>query len=55
MIVIGTRPELIKMAILYKLLSQSSSFRPMLCLTGQHDSLIEVVMTSLDESDGKCS
>ncbi len=40
LIIIGTRPEAIKMAILYKLLLQNKSFDTHLCTTGQHTELL---------------
>jgi len=41
LIIIGTRPEAIKMAILYKLLMDNDGFSVCLCLTGQHKELAD--------------
>lgn len=46
--VIGTRPEGIKMAILYKLLKAHSSFDVKLCNTGQHQELLDSVFTDFE-------
>jgi UDP-N-acetylglucosamine 2-epimerase (non-hydrolysing) len=42
--VIGTRPEAIKMAIFHKLLLENEKFEPILCLTGQHTTLVGDVL-----------
>ena len=41
--VIGTRPEAIKLAILYKLMTNNDFFNCILCHTGQHTSLVDSV------------
>ncbi|WP_417319458.1 non-hydrolyzing UDP-N-acetylglucosamine 2-epimerase [Emcibacter sp.] len=44
----GTRPELIKLAPVYRDLCTRPSFRPYLCLTGQHDSLVRDLPRALN-------
>lgn len=48
LIIIGTRPEAIKMAILYKLLRSNTHFQTCLCLTGQHKDLIRSVLEEFE-------
>lgn len=47
LLIAGTRPEAIKLAILYKILKQSKSFNTYLYFTGQHDELGWPVLSSL--------
>jgi len=42
--IIGTRPEAIKMAMFHKLLLENEKFEPILCLTGQHTTLVSDVL-----------
>ncbi len=44
LIIIGTRPEAIKIATLHNLLLQSDKFKPVLCVSGQHDILIDTAL-----------
>ena len=41
MLCAGSRPELIKLVPLYRLLHQNRIIRPVLCLTGQHQDLLQ--------------
>lgn len=44
LVVIGTRPEAIKMAPLVKLLQKQPAFQVQVCLTGQHQALITPIL-----------
>ena len=44
LVVIGTRPEAIKMAMLIKSLKQSNFIDNKLCLTGQHRQMLDQVL-----------
>ena len=44
LIIIGTRPEAIKLAILSKLLIDSEDFNPVICLTGQHTDMVDSIL-----------
>jgi UDP-N-acetylglucosamine 2-epimerase len=48
LIVVGTRPEVIKMAPVYKSLKAEPNLETQLCATGQHSNLLE---TALDDFD----
>ena len=50
LIVVGTRPEVIKMAPLYKELKNQSNFNVLLCATGQHSALLELALNDFDLS-----
>jgi UDP-N-acetylglucosamine 2-epimerase len=44
LIVVGTRPEVIKMAPVYLELRRNDTFSARLCVTGQHSSLLELAL-----------
>jgi len=48
LVVVGTRPEAIKMAPVIKELSRHSSFDVRLCVTGQHKEMLEQVLKIFD-------
>lgn len=48
LIVFGTRPEAIKMAPLIKTLQRTPGIRPVVCVTGQHQEMLEQVMNDFD-------
>jgi UDP-N-acetylglucosamine 2-epimerase (non-hydrolysing) len=49
-VMVGTRPEAVKMAPVQRLLAQSQRFEPVLVSTGQHRELLEGVLSSLQLS-----
>ncbi len=50
LIVVGTRPEVIKMAPVYLELKKHSDFEVLLCATGQHSDLLTIALTDFDLS-----
>ena len=48
LVIIGTRPEAIKMAPLVKLLLQQENFHARLCVTGQHRQMLDQVLSLFD-------
>jgi UDP-N-acetylglucosamine 2-epimerase (non-hydrolysing) len=47
-LVIGTRPEAIKMAPVHQALTASGDFRPLLCSTAQHRELLDPILETFD-------
>ena len=45
-LVVGTRPEAIKMAPIYLALKESTHFRPILLSTGQHREMLTQALTT---------
>ena len=48
LVVAGTRPEVIKVAPVVRALDQADGFEPVLCVTRQHDSLLDQAVAALD-------
>ena len=48
LVVIGTRPEAIKMAPLIKVLSKNKSFELAVCSSGQHEEMLDDVINIFD-------
>jgi UDP-N-acetylglucosamine 2-epimerase (non-hydrolysing) len=48
MVVAGTRPEAIKVAPVMRALAGSDDFAPLLCVTRQHDHLLDQALDALD-------
>lgn len=48
MVVFGTRPEAIKMCPLVKELKKSSSLKTIVCVTGQHRQMLDMVLETFD-------
>ena len=44
MIILGTRPEAIKMAPLYLSLKREKKFKTLFCITGQHKEMLKQVL-----------
>ncbi len=48
LVVAGTRPEVIKVAPVVRALDEADGFEPVLCVTRQHDSLLDQAVAALD-------
>jgi UDP-N-acetylglucosamine 2-epimerase (non-hydrolysing) len=48
LVIVGTRPEAVKMAPVQRALQSSRSFEPLLISTGQHRELLDDILTSLE-------
>jgi UDP-N-acetylglucosamine 2-epimerase (non-hydrolysing) len=48
LVVLGTRPEAIKLAVVIRELMASESLRPIVCTTGQHRELVDQVVSAFD-------
>ena len=48
LILVGTRPEVVKMAPVFKELSRNADVSPIFCVTGQHDDMLHQALSAFD-------
>lgn len=50
MVIFGTRPEVIKMVPVIKVLEKAAEFKPIVVVTGQHRQMLDQVLETFDVS-----